>query len=165
MRPGDGTSRHAGGAVVAPLFSWGLDRLSEGTGMNARSQRKGEDRLHVRPSPPSERRGPGGRRFVTRVLRAASRAGSRGAGGGRGRRGDSFGRGRASGPAFASGRSDPRARRAVVKSRYVRLGRTGSAAAAAAHLRYIERDGTTRGGERGRAYGPDTEVADLRAFQ
>ncbi len=63
------------------------------------------------------------------------------------------------------GRPDPRARRVVVKSRYALLGRSGGAAAAAAHLRYIERDGTTRDGRRGQAYGPDADQADLRAFQ
>ncbi len=34
----------------------------------------------------------------------------------------------------------------------------------AAHLRYIERDGVTRDGERGQAYGADTDEADTRRF-
>jgi len=33
------------------------------------------------------------------------------------------------------------------------------------HLRYIERDGTTREGGRGQAYGPDDDTVDLKAFE
>src|SRR5690606_33236658 len=36
--------------------------------------------------------------------------------------------------------------------------------AAAAHLRYLQRDGTTREGERGMLYGPDSDAVDGRAF-
>jgi type IV secretory pathway VirD2 relaxase len=32
------------------------------------------------------------------------------------------------------------------------------------HLRYLQRDGTTREGERGRLYGPETDAADGREF-
>ena len=53
-------------------------------------------------------------------------------------------------------------RRVVVKARIVRL-RVGSRAADA-HLRYLQRDGTTRDGERGRLYGADNDTADGRAF-
>ncbi|WP_426727430.1 hypothetical protein [Enterobacter cloacae complex sp. 288G10] len=35
----------------------------------------------------------------------------------------------------------------------------------AKHLRYIERDGAGRNGEPGRAYGPQTDEADLDAFK
>jgi type IV secretory pathway VirD2 relaxase len=55
-----------------------------------------------------------------------------------------------------------RSRRVVVKARIVRA-RLGSGAAAA-HLRYLERDGTTRGGERGWLYGKDRDQEDRRAF-
>jgi hypothetical protein len=51
-----------------------------------------------------------------------------------------------------------RMRRVVVKARIVRL-RSGSRAADA-HLRYLQRDGTIRGGERGRLYGPEPDTAD-----
>lgn len=57
-----------------------------------------------------------------------------------------------------------RARRVVLKSRFVVLGRAGQKSVAT-HLRYIERDGTTRDGERGGAYGPDTDVVDLKVFE
>jgi type IV secretory pathway VirD2 relaxase len=55
-----------------------------------------------------------------------------------------------------------RTRRVVVKARIVRLKRGGKGAAA--HLRYLQRDGTTREGERGRLYGPETDAADGREF-
>ncbi len=53
-------------------------------------------------------------------------------------------------------------RRVVVKARIVRLN-VGSRAADA-HIRYLQRDRTTRDGERGRLYGPETELADGNAF-
>jgi type IV secretory pathway VirD2 relaxase len=56
-----------------------------------------------------------------------------------------------------------RARRAIVKTRLVRLGGKGLAAARA-HLRYIQRDGVTRDGEPGRLYSAAEDEADGRAF-
>lgn len=56
-----------------------------------------------------------------------------------------------------------RARRAIVKTRLVRLGGKGLAAARA-HLRYIQRDGVTRAGEPGRLYSALEEEADGKAF-
>jgi type IV secretory pathway VirD2 relaxase len=55
-----------------------------------------------------------------------------------------------------------RSRRVVVKARIVRA-RLGTGAGAA-HLRYLERDGTTRDGERGWLYGKDRDREDRRAF-
>jgi type IV secretory pathway VirD2 relaxase len=55
-----------------------------------------------------------------------------------------------------------RMRRVVVKARIVRL-KLGSKGADA-HLRYLQRDGTDREGEKGRLYGASTNVADGRAF-
>lgn len=49
-------------------------------------------------------------------------------------------------------RSGARGRRVIVKARIVRLSGKGRAGAAA-HLRYLQRDGTTREGERGTLYG------------
>ena len=66
-----------------------------------------------------------------------------------------------------------RSRRVVVKARVVKLapqrGSRGSRArvvskAADAHLRYLERDGVTRDGERGRAYSAFENEADGHAF-
>lgn len=56
-----------------------------------------------------------------------------------------------------------RSRRVVVKARFVRLAGKG-AKAAAAHMRYLQRDGTTREGERGTLYGPTSDVADGKEF-
>lgn len=56
-----------------------------------------------------------------------------------------------------------RARRVIVKARIVKLAGKGLAAAKA-HLRYVERDGTTREGNRGDLYGPGIDKADRAAF-
>jgi type IV secretory pathway VirD2 relaxase len=55
-----------------------------------------------------------------------------------------------------------RQRRVVVKARIVRH-RAGSGAAGA-HLRYLQRDGTTRDGERGQLYGQERDREDGKAF-
>jgi hypothetical protein len=66
-----------------------------------------------------------------------------------------------------------RARRVAVKARVVKLNpqrgaargrRFVSAKAVDAHLRYIERDGVTRTGEKGQVYSAERDVADGRAF-
>src|SRR3546814_3497522 len=56
-----------------------------------------------------------------------------------------------------------RARRAVVKTRLVRIGTKGMPAARA-HLRYIQRDGVTRGGAPGELYSAERDTADGKAF-
>ncbi len=55
-----------------------------------------------------------------------------------------------------------RLRHVVVKARIVRL-RLGNRKADA-HLRYLQREGTTRDGGRGTLYGPDTDQADGKDF-
>ena len=55
-----------------------------------------------------------------------------------------------------------RPRRVAVKARVVRL--AGKAAAASAHLRYLERDGVARDGEPGRMYSTFSDDADGKAF-
>jgi type IV secretory pathway VirD2 relaxase len=55
-----------------------------------------------------------------------------------------------------------RARRVTVKARVVKL--AGKAGAVGAHLRYLERDGTSREGEPGRFYSTFTDEADGREF-
>ena len=52
----------------------------------------------------------------------------------------------------------------VIKSRFVVL-RKAAASSVATHLHYIERDGVTRDGQRGQAYGATTDAADLKAFE
>jgi type IV secretory pathway VirD2 relaxase len=53
-------------------------------------------------------------------------------------------------------------RRVIIKARIVRL--KLDSRAADAHLRYLQRDGTTHDGERGRLYGAETDAADGKAF-
>jgi type IV secretory pathway VirD2 relaxase len=128
-----------------------------------------------------DRGGPTARRsqsFVDQVMKAAAKA----HGGplthaqitGGKRRGSSPGKGRCSrigrGQAVAdrlkrqAAERTPgqRQRRVVVKARIVRH-KLGSGAAGA-HLRYIQRDGTTRDGQRGQLYGPERDHEDGLAF-
>jgi type IV secretory pathway VirD2 relaxase len=119
------------------------------------------------------------RSFVAQVMKAAAKAnggplararsGSRGlSGSARARKGrcSRIGRGQAAADRlkFASEQRGPgqRMRRVVVKARIVRL-KIGSRAALA-HLTYLQRDGTTRDGGRGRLYGPDSDHADGHAL-
>jgi type IV secretory pathway VirD2 relaxase len=52
----------------------------------------------------------------------------------------------------------------VIKSRLVVLKRAGPRSTPK-HLRYLERDGVTREGERGQAYGPSSETVDTHEFE
>ncbi|WP_304308379.1 DUF3363 domain-containing protein [Pseudacidovorax intermedius] len=125
--------------------------------------RSDDERFRVRPGPPKARGGARPKAFVAQVLKAASASGARPRRTAGGRPASRFGRGRVA--AGAAGRRLPsNARRVVVKSRYVRLQRAGRGGVRA-HLRYIERDGVRRDGSPGRAYGPNTEAADLEAFE
>ncbi|AWP59347.1 hypothetical protein B7P02_15575 [Bordetella bronchiseptica] len=130
------------------------------------------DRLRVRPAPPRASKRSGGERFVTTVLRQASRVGpglggrssgaaGRGLGGGP-RRGQNFGRGRVAARMEAR-QAHPSHRRVIIKSRFVRLHK--GSAAIGRHLRYIQRDGVTREGEAGQAYDADRDAADTGDFE
>ena len=105
-----------------------------------------------------------GRTYLRRVLAAATAAGGR-----RGRNARFTGArsGRGAGIARLLGARDRfgalRARRAVVKTRLVRLG-AGGMGAARAHLRYIQRDGVQRDGSAGTLYGPGDRRPDDRGF-
>jgi type IV secretory pathway VirD2 relaxase len=104
-------------------------------------------------------------RYAARVLVAARLAGAR-TGIVRGRfDGSRIGRGASMGRLLSSRDrlSGFRARRAVVKTRLVRL--AGKALGAArAHLRYIQRDGVTREGAAGELYGHDADSVDGKQF-
>jgi hypothetical protein len=119
---------------------------------------------------------PRARSFVDQVMRAAAKANGgpltpaqmrsgkrRGGSAGKGRC-CRVGRGQKAAEALkrAAGERPVRTRRVVVKARIVRH-KLGSGAQAV-HLRYLERDGTTRDGERGQLYGPETDKADRSAF-
>ncbi len=122
-----------------------------------------EDRFRVKPAAPKSRGGPRSQRFVSQVLKQVSKAGAKTSGKSLDRPADTFGRGRVA--AFMAGQSlGPNARRVVIKSRFVVL-RRASPNSVAVHLRYIERDGVTRDGQKGQAYSVDTDAADLKNFQ
>lgn len=106
--------------------------------------------------------------FRHQVRKVVNLAGGSGRGSGkRARRFDGSRIGRASGTGRILGASNrhsgPRSRRVVVKARIVRLA-GGGAKAAVAHLRYLQRDGTTREGERGALYSADPDHADAKVF-
>jgi type IV secretory pathway VirD2 relaxase len=108
------------------------------------------------------------RRYLQRVLAATNLARGGVAFAGRSRKrsaGSRIGRAAGVGRLLASrGRmSALERRRVVIKTRIVRLAGKG-ASAAAAHLRYLQRDGTTREGERGALYGPQSDAVDAREF-
>jgi type IV secretory pathway VirD2 relaxase len=105
------------------------------------------------------------RRYGARVLVAARLAGR--TSGVRSRRfdGSRIGRGASVGRLLSSRDrlAGFRGRRAVVKTRLVRLGTKGLGTAGA-HLRYIQRDGVTREGTPGQLYGRDADQVDGREF-
>ncbi|MBU3054697.1 relaxase/mobilization nuclease and DUF3363 domain-containing protein [Pseudomonas indica] len=120
-----------------------------------------DDELRFRPQPgkPQQR----GQPFVNQVLRQANKTGTgkpRKAGQQPGAR---LGRGHVA--ARFSGQQLPyNARRVTIKIRLVNLRQAGKRSTAS-HLRYIERDGVSREGDPGQAYGPLTDQADLNAFE
>ncbi|WPG36260.1 DUF3363 domain-containing protein [Variovorax sp. EBFNA2] len=100
---------------------------------------------------------------MSRVLREVSKTGAKASGKRAGRPASTFGRGRVA-AGIAVDRLGVHARRVVIKARFVVLRKAG-ANSVSTHLRYIERDGVTRDGQRGQAYGPDTDAAALQAFE
>ena len=126
-----------------------------------------DDRFRVKPGAPKGGAGAGNgqraQRFVSQVLKQVSKSGAKASGLGGARPASTFGGGR-----VAAGRAGQTlavtARRVVIKSRYVVLKKAG-AKSVSTHLRYIERDGVTRDGEKGQAYGSETDTADLKAFE
>ena len=109
------------------------------------------------------------RKYLGRVLAAANLARGGAAGFGARRAGFSgarIGRGAGVGRMLASrgNRAAYGARRVILKASIVKLAGKG-AGAAVAHLRYLQRDGTTRDGLPGQLYGPDEDVVDGKAFR
>lgn len=106
------------------------------------------------------------KRFLHKVLASSALAGGIKRSVGKSKfTGARIGRGAAIGRVLGSRdrHSGMRSRRAVIKSRYVKLAGKGRTAAQA-HLRYIERDGVTRDGEPGELYGAKTDHADGKEF-
>ena len=105
------------------------------------------------------------RRYLGRVVGAAIRSAEKGSVRSRRFDGSRIGRGASIGRLLSSRDrfGSMRARRAVVKTRLVRIGTKGMPAARA-HLRYIQRDGVTREGEPGELYSAERDAADGKAF-
>jgi type IV secretory pathway VirD2 relaxase len=107
------------------------------------------------------------RPFHHGVLKSANLAGGLKRLGARARKfdGSRIGRGSGMGRVLdtSNRHSGERSRRAIVKARIVRLAGKG-AQTAVAHLRYLQRDGTTREGERGTLYSAELDAADGKAF-
>lgn len=106
--------------------------------------------------------GKSGRRYIQRVLQAATLAG-----GGRrkGFQGNRIGRGAGAGRVLSARDKYAafRSRRVVVKSRVIRLKGTGLKAAGQ-HLRYIQRDGVTRDGSPGNLYDASRDQTEAKDF-
>jgi type IV secretory pathway VirD2 relaxase len=120
-----------------------------------------DDELRFRPQPgkPQQR----GQPFVNQVLRQANKAGT-----GKPRKashqpGARLGRGHVA-ARFSTKQLPSNARRVTIKTRLVNLRQAGKRSTLS-HLRYIERDGVSREGDPGQAYGPLTDQADLNAFE
>jgi type IV secretory pathway VirD2 relaxase len=105
------------------------------------------------------------KRFLHQVLAATALAGGVGGKKKSGFTGARLGRGASIARIMASRDllSGYRSRRGIIKARIVRLGGKGLANAHA-HLRYVERDGTTRDGDPAQLYSHDNDAADGKAF-
>jgi type IV secretory pathway VirD2 relaxase len=108
---------------------------------------------------------PRGRKYLFAVIAATARAGGLKGVSGRLFDGSRISRGSAVARLLGSRdrHSGLRTRRAIVKTRLVRIGGRGLAAARA-HLRYIQRDGATREGDAGRLYSALEDDTDGRTF-
>jgi len=120
--------------------------------------RRDDDGFEVRPAAPKGRH----QRFVSQVIREASKASGRSLNRPASRAGASLGRGQVAARVAGKG-FDRKARRVVIKTRLVNLRKAGSRSTIT-HLRYIEREGVGPDGEPGKAYGPTTDDADMGAF-
>ncbi|WP_312255892.1 relaxase/mobilization nuclease and DUF3363 domain-containing protein [Stutzerimonas nitrititolerans] len=129
-----------------------------------------DDDFRLRPSAPRSR----DKGFVSKVLKQVGKAGGKSAvrrpaltsdkGRYAGQRpGSRLGRGHTA-ARFAGASLTPFSRRVTIKTLLVNQ-RQASPRSLAKHLRYIERDGAGRDGEAGRAYGPQTDEADLCGFE
>ena len=108
------------------------------------------------------------RTYLGRVLAAANlaRGGAAMLGNRKGFSGSRIGRGAGIGRMLASrgGTAAYARRRVIIKASIVKLAGKGLAGAAA-HLRYLQRDGTTREGQPGALYGPDADALDGKSFR
>lgn len=119
----------------------------------------GNDDFRIRPGRIRSTRAAHTKPFLAQALQAAQKAGGLSPGGTR--RGTTFGRGRAASLA-ASRLLNNRTRGAIVKARVVRQMR--SPGALRAHIGYLQRDGVTRDGARGKLFDAAGDEADGRSF-
>lgn len=105
------------------------------------------------------------RKYLHHVIGAVALAGGVRAAGRRRFSGSRIGKGAALGRVLGARdhHAGLRARRVVIKTRLVRLGGKGFAAARG-HLRYIQRDGVTRDGRPGELYGREVDRVDGKDF-
>lgn len=122
-----------------------------------------DDSFRVRPAAPRSRSGPRPPRLVSQVLKGVSKSGSKASSARGARPASTFGRGRVA-AGMAGRRLVASARRVNIKCRFVVLKKAGTNSVST-HLRYIERDGTTRDGQRGQAYSADADTVDLKSFE
>ncbi|OKO87668.1 conjugal transfer protein TraI [Bradyrhizobium sp. NAS80.1] len=121
-----------------------------------------DDEFEVRLGRIGNRKARRVRSYLRRVRQAAEKVGT-GA-----RRASSFsggriGRGHAQGAVLAGRGRGKGQRRVVIKARIVRI-KAGDPGAIQAHLRYVQRDGVTREGERGELYDASSDRADGKTF-
>ena len=119
----------------------------------------GKDDFRVRPGRIRSTRAAHAKPFLAQALQAAQKAG--GLSRASPRRGSTFGRGRAASLA-ASRLLGSRARGAIVKARVIR--RLRSPGALRAHIGYLQRDGVTRDGSRGKLFDAAGDEADRKTF-
>ncbi|HYM36441.1 MAG TPA: DUF3363 domain-containing protein, partial [Steroidobacteraceae bacterium] len=103
--------------------------------------------------------------FISRVLKATTAVGGKRNPKQkfRGMRTSQFHRGAVAARSLAQA-SNPRARRVLIKSRLVHLKQAGRRSTQK-HLQYIEREGVTKDGAAAQAYGPQSDVVDIEAFE
>lgn len=131
--------------------------------MSQRDKADDVDRLRVRAGPPKARQPERTPRFISRVLREASKAGAKRSARPGARSAAKLGRGFVA-ASMAGRRLGANSRRVVIKTRFLVL-KQASTRSIETHLRYIEREGVDRDGGKGSAYGPLTDEANLSAFE
>src|SRR4030095_1074483 len=124
-----------------------------------------DDMFRVKPRPPRDVGGLGGRRFLSRVKMEMSKFGHAAGREVLGNRGRGAKRGRGWVTArLMDANQGPQARRVVVKTRVVVFKQAGRRSAPM-HLRYIVRDGVGRDGQPGQAYSAESDAANVDAFE
>ncbi len=120
-----------------------------------------DNEFRIRPGPIRSKSAQRIRPFVHQALASAQKAGATVTRGQIRSSRHGFGRGRAA-TISANRLLTNRSRQAVIKARVVR--HRGGAAPLKAHLRYLQREGVTRDGDKARLFGPGSDSVDGPAF-